>query len=61
MFRFADYVIDLAPHMTFATEHAIPAALIALWGVYSGADIEEEEEIEDDIRNDEEKIETNNE
>ena len=59
LFRFADYVIDLAPHMTFATEHAIPAALIALWGVYSGADIEEE--IEDDIKNDEEKIETNNE
>ena len=61
LFRFADYVVDLAPHMTFATEHAIPAALIALWGVYSGADIEEEEEIEDDIKNDEEKIETNNE
>jgi len=26
--------------MTFATEHAIPAALIALWGVYSGEDLE---------------------
>ncbi|ACX72704.1 THUMP domain protein [Methanocaldococcus vulcanius M7] len=35
LFRFADYVIDLAPHMTFATEHAIPAALIALWTIYS--------------------------
>ncbi|WP_456419387.1 SPOUT family RNA methylase [Methanocaldococcus infernus] len=33
--RLADYVIDLAPHMTFATEHAIPAALIALWSVYN--------------------------
>lgn len=34
VFRFADYVIDLAPHITFATEHAIPAALIALIGVF---------------------------
>jgi len=34
IFRFADYVIDLSPHITFATEHAIPAALIALIGVF---------------------------
>ena len=34
VFRLADYVIDLAPHITFATEHAIPAALIALTGVF---------------------------
>ncbi len=40
IFRFADYVIDLAPHITFATEHAIPAALIALTGV-----IEEQEDV----------------
>ncbi len=35
LFRFADYIIDLSPKMTFATEHAIPAALIALWTIYS--------------------------
>ncbi len=34
LFRFADYVIDLAPYMTFATEHGIPAALVSLWEVY---------------------------
>jgi tRNA acetyltransferase TAN1 len=34
LFRFADYVLDLAPYITFATEHAIPASLIALLGVY---------------------------
>ncbi|WP_461865571.1 SPOUT family RNA methylase [Thermococcus sp.] len=34
IFRFADYVIDLTPYITFATEHAIPAALVALWEVY---------------------------
>jgi len=34
LFRYADYVIDLAPYMTFATEHGIPAALIALWTIY---------------------------
>jgi len=34
LFRFADYVIDLAPYMTFATEHGIPAVLIALWNVF---------------------------
>ncbi|CAB3287329.1 THUMP domain protein [Methanocaldococcus lauensis] len=44
LFRFADYVIDLAPHMTFATEHAIPSALIALWSIYSGEKSSEDEE-----------------
>ena len=34
LFRFADYVIDLAPYMTFATEHGIPGALVSLWEVY---------------------------
>jgi tRNA acetyltransferase TAN1 len=34
IFRFADYVIDLAPYMTFATEHGIPGALIGLWTIY---------------------------
>ena len=34
VFRFADYIIDLTPYITFATEHAIPAALIALIGVF---------------------------
>lgn len=34
LFRFADYVIDLAPYMTFATEHGIPAALVSLWEIY---------------------------
>ncbi len=34
IFKFADYIIDLAPYITFATEQAIPAALIALLGVY---------------------------
>ncbi|AEH25384.1 SPOUT family RNA methylase [Pyrococcus yayanosii] len=34
LFRFADYVVDLAPYMTFATEHGIPATLIALWTIY---------------------------
>ncbi|AMQ19227.1 SPOUT family RNA methylase [Thermococcus peptonophilus] len=34
LFRFADYVIDLAPYMTFATEHGIPATLVSLWEVY---------------------------
>lgn len=34
LFRFADYVVDLAPYMTFATEHGIPATLVSLWEVY---------------------------
>lgn len=34
IFRFADFVIDLAPYITFATEQAIPAALVALLTVY---------------------------
>ncbi|HIP88545.1 MAG TPA: hypothetical protein EYH24_00900 [Thermococcus paralvinellae] len=34
LFRFADYVVDLAPYMTFATEHGIPGTLIALWTIY---------------------------
>ncbi|WP_457752417.1 SPOUT family RNA methylase [Thermococcus sp.] len=36
LFRFADYVVDLAPYMTFATEHGIPGALVSLWEVYEG-------------------------
>ena len=34
LFRKADYVIDLAPYITFATELAIPAAITALIDVY---------------------------
>ncbi len=34
VFRLADYVIDLSPYITFATEQAIPAALIALLTVF---------------------------
>ncbi len=34
IFRFADYVLDLTPYITFATEHAIPAILVALWEIY---------------------------
>ena len=34
LFRFANYVVDLAPYMTFATEHGIPATLVSLWGIY---------------------------
>jgi tRNA acetyltransferase TAN1 len=34
LFRFADYVVDLAPYMTFATEHGIPGTLVSLWEVY---------------------------
>ncbi len=30
VFRFADFVIDLAPNVTFATEHTIPAVLCLL-------------------------------
>ncbi len=30
IFRFADFVIDLAPNVTFATEHTIPAILSVL-------------------------------
>ena len=41
VFRFADYIIDLTPYITFATEHAIPAALIALIGVF--------EEVQDQV------------
>ncbi|RLI88091.1 MAG: hypothetical protein DRO98_03675, partial [Archaeoglobales archaeon] len=33
-FKLADYVIDLAPYITFATEQAIPSALIALISVF---------------------------
>jgi len=40
VFRLADYVIDLAPYITFATEHAIPASIIALIGVYEEAEEE---------------------
>ncbi len=34
VFRKADYVIDLAPYITFATELAIPASITALIDVY---------------------------
>ena len=34
VFKLADYVIDLAPYITFATEQAIPSALIALISVF---------------------------
>lgn len=44
VFRLADYVIDLAPYITFATEQAIPATLIALIGVYEEAELESKEE-----------------
>ncbi|ENN96742.1 THUMP domain protein [Methanocaldococcus villosus KIN24-T80] len=47
VFRFADYIIDLSPHMTFATEHAIPAALIALWTVFRES-FDDDYEREDD-------------
>ncbi|XRO76503.1 SPOUT family RNA methylase [Methanocaldococcus sp. 10A] len=60
LFRFADYIVDLAPHMTFATEHAIPAALIALWGVYCDVDEDLEKDTEkDNTNNYEEKTESN--
>ncbi|WP_457548504.1 SPOUT family RNA methylase [Archaeoglobus sp.] len=39
IFRLADYVIDLAPYITFATEHAIPASIIALISVYEEVDV----------------------
>ncbi len=35
--RACDFVLDLAPGITYATEHAIPAALIALGSIYTGA------------------------
>ena len=38
VFRLADYVVDLAPYITFATEHAIPASIIALISVYEEAE-----------------------
>ncbi|MET1124200.1 MAG: SPOUT family RNA methylase [Archaeoglobaceae archaeon] len=34
LFKMADFVIDLAPYITFATEHAIPATLVALITVF---------------------------
>jgi len=37
MFRKADYVIDLAPYITFATELAIPSVITALIDVYEEA------------------------
>ncbi len=35
LFRFAHYVLDLAPGITFATEHTIPTSLISLYTIYS--------------------------
>ncbi len=40
LFRFAHYVIDLSPGITFATEHTIPASLIALYTILSEKDEE---------------------
>ncbi len=34
VFRLADFIIDLCPYITFATEQAIPATLIALVSVF---------------------------
>jgi tRNA acetyltransferase TAN1 len=42
IFRLADYVIDLAPYITFATELAIPASIIALISVYEESEEEKE-------------------
>ncbi len=35
IFRFAHYIIDLSPGITFATEHTIPTSLIALYTIFS--------------------------
>ncbi len=35
LFRFAHYVLDLAPGITFATEHTIPSSLISLYTIFS--------------------------
>lgn len=35
LFKFADYIIDLTPYITFATEHAIPATLTTLYQIYT--------------------------
>jgi len=35
LFKFADYIIDLTPYITFATEHVIPATLTTLYQLYS--------------------------
>ena len=56
LFRFADYIVDLAPHMTFATEHAIPAALIALWGVYSQSPNQDSEEEKTELNSNDEEL-----
>ncbi|ADP78020.1 THUMP domain protein [Methanothermus fervidus DSM 2088] len=37
LFDLADYVLDLTPHMTFATEQGIPAILILLWHLYESS------------------------
>ena len=34
IFRFADFIIDLTPYITFATEQAIPSVLTALLTIY---------------------------
>ncbi|ASJ09046.1 hypothetical protein A3L11_07315 [Thermococcus siculi] len=48
LFRFADYVVDLAPYMTFATEHGIPGALVSLWEVYEEYLREREKQTEEE-------------
>ena len=35
-FRFAHHVLDLAPGITYATEHAIPASVITLINIHDG-------------------------
>ncbi len=44
IFRFADFVVDLTPYITFATEHTIPTTLIALLDVYEELEKELKEE-----------------
>lgn len=34
VFKFCDFVLDLAPYVTFATEHTIPATVIALLTIF---------------------------
>ncbi len=40
LFRLADFVIDLAPYITFATEQTIPVTLSALLTIYEEAEEE---------------------
>lgn len=40
IFRFADVVVDLCPGLTYATEHGIPAAIVAITACIQGYDME---------------------